>query len=66
MSPQSSTAVQRAKESVPVKPTGSTNVFDRINEVRDSIAKRAFEIFEDKGRWLGRELDDWLPVQNPS
>ena len=64
MSPQSSTAVQRAKETAPAKPAGSTNVFDRINDVRDSIAKRAFEIFEGKGRWLGRELDDWLRAES--
>lgn len=64
MSPQSSTAVQRAKETVPIKPTGSANIFDRINEVRDSIAKRAFEIFEGKGRWIGRELDDWLRAES--
>jgi HSP20 family protein len=56
--------VQRAKETAPAKPTGSTNIFDRINEVRDSIAKRAFEIFEGKGRWLGRELDDWLRAES--
>jgi len=64
MSPQPSTAVQRAKETVPVKPTGSTNIFDRMNEVRDLIARRAFEIFEGKGRWLGRELDDWLRAES--
>ena len=64
MSPQSSTAVQRAKETAPAKPIGSTNVFDRINEVRDSIAKRAFEIFEGKGAWFGRELDDWLRAES--
>ena len=56
--------MQRAKETAPAKPTGSTNIFDRINEVRDSIAKRAFEIFEGKGRWLGRELDDWLRAES--
>jgi len=64
MSPQPSTAVQRAKETVPAKPTGSTNIFDQMNEVRDSIAKRAFEIFEGKGGWLGRELDDWLRAES--
>jgi len=64
MSPQSATAVQRVKETVPPKPTVSTSVFDRIEEVRNSIARRAFEIFEGKGRWPGRELDDWLRAES--
>jgi hypothetical protein len=56
--------MQHAKEAVAVKHTAS--IFDRIEQlVRDSIARRAFEIFEGKGRWPGRELDDWLAL-NPS
>jgi len=62
MSPQSATAMQHAKEAVPVKHTPS--IFDRIEQVRDSIARRAFEIFEGKGRWPGRELDDWLRAES--
>lgn len=61
MSPQSATAMQHAKE-VPVKQTPS--LFDRIEELHNSIARRAFEIFEGKGRWPGRELDDWLHAES--
>src|SRR5215471_1079568 len=64
MSPQSATAVQRVKETAPAKPTVSTSILDRIEEVRNSIARRAFEIFEGKGRWPGRELDDWLRAES--
>jgi HSP20 family protein len=64
MSPQSTAAVQRVKETPAAKPPVSTNIFDRIEEVRDSIARRAFEIFEGKGRWPGRELDDWLRAES--
>src|SRR5262249_55521947 len=30
----------------------------------DSIARRAFEIFEGNGGWPGRELDDWLHAES--
>jgi HSP20 family protein len=62
MSPQSATAMQHVKEAVPVKQTPS--IFDRIEELHNSIARRAFEIFEGKGRWPGRELDDWLRAES--
>ena len=64
MSPQSATAMQPAKGTAPLKQTSLTNIFDRIEEVHNSIARRAFEIFEGKGRWLGRELDDWLRAES--
>lgn len=64
MSPQSATAMQPIKGQAPAKQTGQTNVFDRIEEVRDSIARRAFELFEGNGRWPGRELDDWLRAES--
>lgn len=64
MSPQSATAMQPAKAPVPVKQTGQTNIFDRLEEVHNSIARRAFEIFDRNGRWPGRELDDWLRAES--
>jgi HSP20 family molecular chaperone IbpA len=64
MSPQSATAMQPVKGSVPVKQTSLTNIFDQIEELHNSIARRAFEIFEGKGRWPGRELDDWLRAES--
>lgn len=63
MSPQSATAMQPVK-AVPVKQTGQTNIFDRLEEVHNSIARRAFEIFDRNGRWPGRELDDWLRAES--
>lgn len=62
MSPHSATAMQHVKEAVPVKQT--PGIFDRIEELHNSIARRAFEIFEGKGRWPGRELDDWLRAES--
>ena len=64
MSPQAATAMQPAKTSVPVKRTETENVFDRIQQTYDSIARRAFEIFDNNGRWRGSELNDWLQAES--
>ena len=64
MSPQVATALQPVKTSVPVKQTETENVFDRIQQTYDSIARRAFEIFDSNGRWRGRQLSDWLQAES--
>jgi len=64
MSPQSATAMQPVKAAAPVKQTGPANIFDRIQELHNSIAQRAFEIFEGKGAWPGRDLDDWFRAES--
>jgi HSP20 family molecular chaperone IbpA len=64
MSPQSATAMQPVKGPAPVKQTSQTSIFGRMEELHDAIARRAFEIFEGKGRWPGRELDDWLRAES--
>ena len=64
MSPQSATAMQPLKGSIAAKQTGPTTIFDRVEQVYDSIARRAFEIFEGNGGWPGRELDDWLRAES--
>ncbi len=64
MSPQSATAMQPVKGQGPVKETGPMSIFDRMQEVHDAIARRAFELFEGNGRWPGRELDDWLRAES--
>src|SRR5207247_9197172 len=58
MSPQSATALQ------PVKGPAQTSIFNRMGELHHAIARRATESFEGKGRWPGRELDDWLRAES--
>jgi HSP20 family protein len=62
MSPQ--TATQPAREPIQVKQSATSDVFDRIQQTYDSIARRAFEIFDNNGRWLGHELEDWLRAES--
>ena len=64
MSPQSATAMQPIKGQTPAKQTGPMSIFDRMQEIHDSIARRAFELFEGSGRWPGRELDDWFRAES--
>lgn len=64
MSPQAATAMQPAKTSVPVKQSVTGDVFDQIQQTYDSITRRAFEIFDNNGRWLGHELEDWFRAES--
>jgi len=63
MTAQTATAMQPAKVPVLVKQSTTEDVFDRIQKTYDSIARRAFEIFEGNGRWLGHELEDWFRAE---
>ncbi len=56
------TATQMAP--IPKKAMEQGDVFDRFDQIYNSIAKRAFEIFESNGRSFGHELDDWFKAES--
>ena len=56
------TATQMAL--VPTKAIERQDVFERFNQIYNSIARRAFEIFEGNGRSFGHELDDWFKAES--
>jgi HSP20 family molecular chaperone IbpA len=64
MTPQAATAVQAVKTSAITKPTESQQLVDRMESLYDSIARRAFEIFDGNGRSDGRDLADWLEAES--
>ena len=64
MSSQTATAMQPAKTPLVVKHTATDEAFDRIQQIYNSIARRAFEIFDNNGRWLGHELEDWFRAES--
>lgn len=33
------------------------------NEFREKVALRAYEIYEDRGGQIGRDIDDWLQAE---
>jgi len=64
MTAQTATGMQPVKTSAVAKQTETQNAIDRVQQVFDSIEKRAFEIFNDNGRWFGRDLSDWLQAES--
>ena len=62
MTAQSATAMQPAKGSVPAKKS-SGDLLEQFDNIYDSIARRAFELFEGNGRWFGNDLDDWFRAE---
>ena len=63
MNAQSGTAMQPVKGSVPVR-QGSVDLLEQFDKVYDSIARRAFELFNGNGKSAGHELDDWLRAES--
>src|ERR1700757_3278578 len=64
MNAQTATAMQPVKATAPVKQSSTDDVFERIQQTYNTIARRAFEIFDNNGRWLGHELEDWLRAES--
>ena len=64
MTAQTATAMQPVKISTVAKQTGTENAMDRFQQVFDSIEKRAFEIFNNNGRWFGHDLSDWFQAES--
>jgi len=56
--------MQPAKVPVAVKQSATGDVFDRIQQIYGEIARRAFEIFDNNGRWLGNDLEDWFRAES--
>jgi HSP20 family protein len=48
----------------PAKAIERQDLFERFNHIYNSIARRAFEIFEGNGRSFGHELDDWFKAES--
>ncbi|SRR5579871_194485 len=59
---ETGTALQRAEEKI-IAIKSANNLSERIDKVFDAIAKRAYEMFDSKGRRFGHEVDDWLKAE---
>jgi HSP20 family molecular chaperone IbpA len=62
--PQATTAMQPTKGAVPIRQPISSDLSERIQRLYGAIARRAFEIFENNGRWIGNELGDWFRAES--
>ena len=47
----------------PLKLVAATDLFASMQRLHNSVARRAFEIFESKGSAFGRDLEDWLQAE---
>jgi len=64
MSEKTAAAVQRAPvQSAAVKVVEPQTLIDRINQVYQTIARRAFDLFESEGGALGRDVEHWLKAE---
>jgi HSP20 family molecular chaperone IbpA len=48
-------------DTVPIRKPSS--IFDQIKEMQDRIMRRAYEIFEQNGSRLGRDLENWTQAE---
>jgi HSP20 family protein len=58
-----STAIQRTRHGTQLHLVRPDQIFDRMKQTFDTVARRAFEIFEHNGRRLGHELEDWFQAE---
>src|SRR2546422_638385 len=64
---QPATPTQPRRESTPSilpKLVPAADLVKRLQELHESIARRAYESFESKGRTCGRDLEDWLQAES--
>jgi len=59
MTPQAAAAMQATKGAVPIRQSSS----DLVQNIYDTIARRAFELFDGQGRWHGRDWEDWFRAE---
>ena len=57
------TAVEIAPGRPALKLVEPETLFERINQIHDKIARRAFEIFESDGGLFGHDLEHWFKAE---
>ena len=57
-------ATEESAPPMPLQLVSPADIYNRMHQLSDSIARRAFEIFERNGRIFGRDLDDWLQAES--
>ena len=56
-------ATKPTETSVTIKTNEPRDLFAHFDQLYNSIAKRAFELFDDNGKTLGHDVDDWLKAE---
>jgi len=63
MKSQLAAAIERTKEPELVRHS-SEKISNQFSQIYDGIARRAFDIFESRGRPPGHELEDWFRAES--
>ncbi len=58
------TGIQQVRPPTAIKRVDPSDLLDRVQELYDSVARRAYEFFESRGRVDGFDLDDWLRAES--
>lgn len=58
------TATQRRGGGIAVKIVPAQVLLNRMQELNEAIARRAYDLFERRGRQRGRDLEDWLQAES--
>jgi HSP20 family molecular chaperone IbpA len=53
----------RNEDKIAILPAGSESMKNRMTEMFDKIAKRAYELFDGNGRELGHDLEHWFKAE---
>lgn len=59
---EKSTAVQRAQSTGSLRVVEPQTLFDRMNQIHEEIARRAFDLFQRDGS-TGRDMDNWFAAE---
>jgi HSP20 family protein len=59
-----STATQTALEPTQVKIVEPRTLRERFNKLSEQISRRAYEIFEGRGKTFGQDLEDWFKAES--
>ncbi len=58
-----SVVLGRSPRSGTVKLIPFEKLFGEVKRITDAITQRAYEIFEERGKFLGREWEDWFQAE---
>ena len=64
MSEKSAAALEPAKKRAALRALPPSDLFERMQETYNAIARRAFEAFEGRGRTDGHDLEDWFRAES--
>ena len=56
-------ATQRREATTPVKLVAADVLLNRKNEIQNTIARRAYELFEGRGSAHGHDSEDWIEAE---